>query len=273
MSDDDEKPRFAGSHGIATLYKLRRYQSYEERGWVRQIIVEHMVYFAKPSALNDPHDLRPLLELRSYETEEETRRELLADARRTWERRTPLPSAQTVDSEEGRLGSIPLKEFIAEATEKAHRYLERFLVYSLTADVTSRGVWSEYGDNERGLAIHFRSDEMPFAAAQQVAYQPTRPSMLFPWRDQTDAQIAQLATLTKSHGWAHEKEYRWIKYPDRDYTGSGLRFYGQHAFFPATSISGITIGRLMPPSDAAAIRRMAESHNPPLRVLEALPVD
>jgi len=56
--------RFAATEGVQTLYKFCPFSTAERRQWVRHILVEHKIYFARPSQLNDPYDLRPLVRLR-----------------------------------------------------------------------------------------------------------------------------------------------------------------------------------------------------------------
>jgi hypothetical protein len=46
------------------LYKFRAYDTDEHREWVRQILLENRVYFSRPSELNDPDDLRPIVRFR-----------------------------------------------------------------------------------------------------------------------------------------------------------------------------------------------------------------
>ena len=56
--------RFAVLDGIETLYKFRPYTTDQDRRRVREILVDHKLYFARASQLNDAWDLQPDLRFR-----------------------------------------------------------------------------------------------------------------------------------------------------------------------------------------------------------------
>jgi hypothetical protein len=265
------EPALAERSGIETLYKFRPYDTVEHREWVRQILVEHRVYFSRSSELNDQDDLRPLLQLRQYPHDDETRRALLTDAEESWARRKVSP--EDISKMRQRLLSMPLHDFNKEAMTRAHRRLdEEYWIFSLTTDRDCQRMWIEYADDERGLCIHFHAHERsPFGFSQQVMYRPTRPSTPYPFGDLSEREIAERATLTKTRRWAHESEYRWIRYPDVDYTGTGLRFEGRYAYFDPSALSGITVGRRMSPERVTAVLEIAEQHDPPLPIYQPRP--
>ena len=59
VGSSDDGHAFAARANVGALYKLRGYDTDERREWVRQILVEHRVYFSRSSQLNDADDLRP----------------------------------------------------------------------------------------------------------------------------------------------------------------------------------------------------------------------
>jgi hypothetical protein len=71
MGDHDH--RLAARKGRTTLYKFRAYRSEDDRKWVREILVDHKIYFSRASQINDPFDLSPRVEI-------PTREELIAGA-------------------------------------------------------------------------------------------------------------------------------------------------------------------------------------------------
>ena len=261
--------RFAADEGVHTLYKFYPFGTVERRAWVREILVEHKIYFARPSQLNDPHDLRPLVRLRSGLSEREMRNFLRAEAERHWARQQPPPTANELARYRLRLASIDLQTFEDEALEKVRRRLEEhYRIFSLATERDRTDMWDEYADKSRGLCIHFRSDAAsPFGFAQRVIYQADRPELLLPFGDMSEQDVADRATLIKTAArWAKEVEYRLIRYPGLDYSEAGLRFDGDYGHFPPEAITGITVGTDMPEEDQAVIVAYANQHSPRLRV-------
>lgn len=255
---DGEERRFAAREGKTTLYKFRPYETEMHREWVRQILVENRVYFSRPTELNDPHDLRPLVKFREGPTEEHTRRRLLEDAERVWARRTPPPSGEELLASRRRLAFGNLQVLEAEAIERTHRRLDDYWIFSLADTRDYVHMWTHYADQGRGLCIHFHADEpSPFGAAQRVLYQAERPVVLVPLGP--DHSVADAATLTKTKRWEIESEYRFIRYPNVDFTDVGLRFDGQFCYFNPSIITGITVGAEMPEQHVDEILELADS--------------
>jgi hypothetical protein len=270
MSRAPMERRFAITEGIRTLYKFCPFGTPERRAWVREIMVDHKIYFARSSELNDPYDLKPLLKLRRSASEREIREMLRAEAEEYWARQQLPPSPEQLARYRFRLATIDLAQFERESIERTHQRLEQsYRIFSLATERSVVQMWDEYADSRRGLCIHFRADDVhfPFAFAQRVVYQTERPGLLVPFGETPENEIADVATLTKTAArWSKEQEYRLIRYPGVDYSEAGLRFDGQHAFFPAGSITGITIGTDMPADHVQTICEYASQHSPPLPV-------
>ena len=79
--------------------------------------------------------------------------------------------------------------------------------------------------------------------------------------------------LTKGKFWDYEEEYRWINYPDTDWSDVPIRFVGQHAYFAPNELTGITVGARMQESDVADILALASQHSPKLPVWRAVEKD
>src|SRR5690606_29674753 len=73
--------------------------------------------------------------------------------------------------------------------------------------------------------------------------------------------------------WSYENEYRWARYPNTDWTGIPIAFRGQHGQFGARELAGITVGARMSAGNRGKIIRLAEAHDPPLPVWEAVETD
>jgi hypothetical protein len=270
MSDVRAERRFAITEGIPTLYKFCPFGTEQRRAWVREILVDHRIYFARSSQLNDPYDLKPLLKLRRMATEREMREALRVEAEQHWARELPAPSAEHLARYRLRLATIELQQFERESVERAHQRLEQnYWIFSLATERGLVQMWDEYADARRSLCIHFRADvaQSPFAFAQRVIYQTERPLLFVPFGDTTESEIADLATLTKmAAAWAKEREYRLVRYPGVSYSEAGLNFKEHYGYFPSQSITGITVGTEMPDEHVRMVEEYANQHKPRLPV-------
>jgi hypothetical protein len=265
VNEESNSLRFAALDGIKTLYKFKAYATEQDKGRVREILLEHEIYFSRPSQLNDDRDLRPDLRFRGA-SEAETRMLILRDAEVAWARRQPTYSAEELTWLRNRLTQSSLADLERDALQRTHERLEcEYWIFSLAASRDYISMWRDYGDHDRGLCIHFRSDgDSPFGAAQRVLYQATIPLLLVPLGD--EQEVADRATLTKTLKWSGEREYRLIRYPDVDLSDAHLHFDGQHARFPSWTITGITVGMKMPSQEVREVLELAESHQPKLPV-------
>lgn len=260
-------PRHPEQFGATTLYKFRAYDTEEHREWVRQILVDHKVWFSRSSELDDKHDLKPILRFRRGKSDGETRTMLFEDAERVWARTIPPLTPNNLSRNRARIETAPLESLEREATERTHRRLEEYWIFSLAASRDWLRMWQNYADNSRGLCIHFHTDSRsPFRFAQKVVYQTERPVLLFPFSNTQHDEIGTKCTRTKALKWEIQDEYRYIRYPDTDFSSLSLGFDGQHAYFPPEALAGITVGPKMPEKDVASIVKMASSHVPVLQV-------
>jgi hypothetical protein len=249
---------FAARRGRTTLYKFRPYRSDHHREWVRQIIADSKVYFSRRSELNDPFDLAPVFRI------EKDRRKLLADAERVWARN----GISVADLQRNRLklASADLRTIEQDGAARAlARIEENYWVFSLAGNREHPMLWSHYAEGHTGVCLHFCADEQSlFGAAQAVHYRPKRPVLPIPLSMLPEPEVAKRVTLTKGDFWRYEEEYRVLRFPDMDVSDLGLRFEGQHAFFPSRLLVGITVGARMAATTIESIRTLAVSHVPPL---------
>jgi hypothetical protein len=265
MSENPNSLRFAALDGVTTLYKFKAYATQQDKMRIREILVDHKIYFSRPSQLNDDRDLRPNLKFRGT-SEAETRALILHDAEAAWPRRQPAYSPEELTWLRHRLTHSSIEGLERDALQRTHERLEReYWIFSLAASRDYISMWRDYGDHDRGICIHFRSDgDSPFGAAQRVLYQADIPLLFVPLGD--EQEVADRSTLTKTLKWSGEREYRLIRYPDVDLSEAHLHFDGQRAQFPAWAITGITVGMKMPPTEVREILEIAESHEPPIPV-------
>lgn len=251
---------FAARRGRTTLYKFRPYRSDQHREWVRETIVDSKIYFSRRSELNDPFDLAPVFRI------EKDRRKLLADAERVWARNGI--SGPDLERNRTKLASADLQTIEQEGAARAlARIEENYWVFSLAGNREHPMLWSHYAEGHTGVCLHFCADEGSlFGAAQAMHYRPKRPVLPIPLSMLPESEVARRVTLTKGDFWRYEEEYRFVRYPDVDLSDLGLRFEGQHAYFPPRLLAGITVGARMAAAATESIRDLALRHNPPLSV-------
>jgi len=258
----DRAFRYAADCGKTTLYKFRAYQTKEQRDWVREILVDHKVYFSRASQLNDPFDLTPRLQTATRET-------LLAGARDYFKRRgtRKLEAAAKLLY----LKTCDLAAHLQKAEARMRQRIEEhYWVFSLAGNRDHPMLWSHYADKHTGLCIHFRADQKSvFCASLEVIYDDARPELPVELYTLPEHEVWRRATLMKGKFWQYEDEFRWVRAPDIDYSDLPLRFNGQHAFFPPPILSGVTLGARMPDSDIKELLALAAAHVPPLPVWRA----
>lgn len=256
----------AASRGVKTLYKFRPYRTADQREWVREILVDHKIYFARASQINDPFDLSPRFE-------EPTREELIVCAE-AYFLRNPDETARREQTMQD-LTCCDLAEHIDSFTKNIRARIEdQYPVFSLAGNRNHPMLWSHYADGHSGLCIHFHSDERSiFAVALGVMYDVKRPSIPIEAFTNAKRDIFERVLLTKGDFWEYEDEYRWISFPDTDWSDVPISFDGQHAHFHPGAIAGITVGIRMPDSHIAEILELAALHAPKLSVWRTVEKD
>jgi hypothetical protein len=261
-----DEPRFATRNGKTLLFKFRPYSTKTDRAPVKEILVDHRVYFSRPSQLNDPFDMSP----RFRKT---TRKELIDAAKRYLDRKFAPPHER-----EGTLRYLEecdLNDHMQGAEKHSRKRLETgYTVFSLAGNRDHPMLWSHYAAGHTGLCIHFRADEGSLmGGALEVTYDRLRPTLPFDLSELADIGVFTRLLLQKGEFWAYEDEYRWANYPTTDWTGIPIEFHGQHARFRPRELSGITLGARISDVNRKKLLRIAESHDPPLPVWVAVETD
>jgi hypothetical protein len=259
------QPRFAARAGKETLYKFRPYLTKTDRARVKEILVDHRVYFSRPSQLNDPFDMSP----RFLAT---TREQLIRAARGYLDRRGA--PAQERENMLGYLAKCDLGEHRNGAEAAARKRLETYAVFSLAGNRDHPMLWSHYAGGHTGLCIHFQAGEGSLmGGALEVTYDRLRPTLTFDLSELSDRDVFTRLVLQKGEFWKYEDEYRWLNYPTTDWTGVPIKFRGQHAIFKSRELSGITLGARVSAFDRKKLLQIAAAHDPPLPVWRAIETD
>jgi hypothetical protein len=262
---------FAGRDQKDTLYKFRSFNKDQAKRRVREIVVDHTIYFSRRSQLNDPFDLAPAFTLDRSGGNEATKQRLLRDAEASYKRRRYSP--EEIHTGLAILSARSLDDFEAESRSRAlQRLEEHYWVFSLAGNRTHPMMWGHYADGHKGLCIHFSSQEPSlFSAAMKVEYHSTRPVVNIPLPEESD--LMRRVCLWKGEFWKYEDEYRLMRFPDRDAVLAhfGLNLMQQKGFFKAHWMTGLTVGAYMPNDDVEQVLEIAKGHTPPLPVWRAKP--
>lgn len=258
--------RFAARDGKSTLYKFRPFATPEDQQRVTEILIEHRVYFARASQLNDPFDMSPRMEM-------PTRESLLAGAGAFWDRTNPPAEERKRLAEYFK--TCDLATHRCEAEGRARRRVEDgYPVFSLAGNRDHPMLWSHYAGGHKGLCIHFHANEEAiFGAALGVEYNEARSLLPIELRSLSEKEIFARIALHKGEFWAYEDEYRFPRFPDMDYSGIPIKFDGQFAHFRPSELSGVTVGVRMAQAQIETVVEIATAHVPKLPVWRAVESD
>ena len=206
---------YAFKEGIHTLYKFKPFATAFDEEVVRQILVDHEIYFARADQLNDKTELQIRHEITGDKSDPATRAALLADLERLM-REDSRPES-FIRAQLKALETIDLQRAEDEATRMSRERLRlEFPVFSLATKSTEALHWKEYAADFTGLCIHFdatsfdtTSIESPFAVARRVEYMPARPTIPIPM-DIEATELARRVGLTKPLSYIGEIEYRLV---------------------------------------------------------------
>lgn len=258
--------QFAAHSGQSALYKFRGYRSQTEKDRLREIVVDNRIYFSRASELNDPFDMSPRYA-------KPTRDELI-DAAESFRKRHAGDESRIL-ADRGYFESCDLEEHIARATADSRQRIENdYWVFSMAGNRTHPLLWSHYASGHTGVCLHFRCDgNSIFGVAQKVKYTKTRPILTVGLGDMSPREIFELIALTKGEFWSYEEEYRWLQFPDVDWSDVPIRFKGQHAEILPNELQGMTVGTRMRIAEVREILELAKSRSREIKVWRAIESD
>lgn len=204
---------YAFKEGVHTLYKFKPFTTEFDEEVVRQILIDHEIYFARADELNDKTELQIRHEISGDESDPVTRAALLVDLERLMSEDSR--SESFIRAQLKALETIDLRLAEDEATRLSRERLRReFPVFSLATRNTEALPWVQYAADFTGLCIHFdatsfdtTSIESPFAVARRVEYMPARPTIPIPLEIEP-TELARRVGLTKPLSYIGEIEYR-----------------------------------------------------------------
>lgn len=257
---------YAFKEGVHTLYKFKPFTTEFDEEVVRQILIDHEIYFARADELNDKTELQIRHEISGDESDPVTRAALLVDLERLMSEDSR--SESFIRAQLKALETIDLRLAEDEATRLSRERLRReFPVFSLATRNTEALPWVQYAADFTGLCIHFdatsfdtTSIESPFAVARRVEYMPARPTIPIPLEIEP-TELARRVGLTKPLSYIGEIEYRLVVC--QGYS-AGIKIVGQKGKFDGRHIVGVTIGERMTAPQIAKVVKMTQRRVPPI---------
>ncbi|AXQ28852.1 DUF2971 domain-containing protein [Solimonas sp. K1W22B-7] len=229
------------------LVWLYRYRALDEKSipWVERIFTHGEMYFAPPSALNDPHELNPIYEflgspqqVRMYIERLCTRLyPLLHGEKRVAQVENLLAALEGANLRHGD-GLSP------EAQAYMKSEIERVGVCCFSEDWSSAPMWAHYSGNSTGICVRFKASATTpfFGMTQRVTYSKDYPR-INPITQSSEDRVRRLL-LWKGNQWSYEKEWRIV---DTD-AGPGIRK------FPVEYIHSVLLGPKITAEHEKAVR-------------------
>jgi hypothetical protein len=172
--------------------------------WMRRLVVESQLYFAPPSAFNDPLDCRipPTFDGSAQEIEDFWRPRV--------EQWFPLENPRTRE-ERIRQTTAAGQERQAEEVLKS---LGRNGIACFAKDPANMLLWSYYAEGHSGIAVRFNMAREHLAGIGRqlipVEVQYSRNFPIISYYKSTTNQLLRTLFGTKSLAWQHEEEWRLV---------------------------------------------------------------
>jgi hypothetical protein len=234
------------------LYRYRNLNG-QHRERTKRILTESILYFAAPSAFNDPFDCK--VHYRPSFSVQQLRKQHVNSIKRLMPdlNRKQRKAKATQD-----IKAMKPEKFLRQVTDGLQNDIDRVGVLSLSATDRNILLWSHYSDGHKGLCLKFLATDQAsfFGRALPVNYASSYPeiSITSPAGEQMDAFL-----LTKAIDWRYEEEYRII---DHD-NGAGEKI------FPAELLVGVILGARMVLDDKKAVMEWVISRKDRTELLEA----
>jgi hypothetical protein len=232
------------------LYKYMSCGDQKRMEWVKQILVDHQLFFASRQGFNDPFDCAipnlsqiPGTFLKRF-------------AEDFVERKFPNHSEAVKSDEIDRLMSVNVLEEIQQGLQDTVDKAGISWFSTVRDDIL---MWAHYADKHQGLCLEFDGscNCKFFGVAQPVEYEDYTPILL---HEDKEHQMNR-AILTKSKHWSYEKEYRIFR-PDKA---------GQSMDYPVELLTGIIFGCRTPPAVRASVKQWVREGNCRVAFFEARP--
>jgi len=232
------------------MYQACPGDGHEKKEWVRQILVDHQLFFASRRLFNDPFDCVvpsfqqiPGTILKRF-VEEFVDRKFTEDAEVEKDRKiSELMSANALED---------IRKLLQDEVDKAG-----IVCFSRVRDDIL--MWAHYADKHKGICFEFDGSDncLFFGEAQPVEYEDYTS---IPLDEGKERQMTRVI-LTKSKHWLYEREYRILR-PGKA---------GSKIDYPVELLTGIIFGCMMPDNVRKTVKQWAEEGNCRVAFFEARP--
>ncbi len=222
----------------------------EKMEWVRQILVEHQLFFASRRYFNDPFDCAipslsqiPGTFLKRFVEEFVDRKFSNASEFEKLEMMSKLMSVNALEE---------IRQGLQDEVDRAG-------IVCLSKVRDDILMWAHYADRHKGLCFEFdgSSNCIFFGGAQPVEYEVYTS---IPLHEDKNRQMTRVI-LTKSKHWSYEKEYRIFR-PGKA---------SQKLDYPIELLTGIIFGCMMPDKVRASVKQWVKDGNCRVAFFEARP--
>ncbi len=269
MLEEMRPYNYAFVDGITTLYKFKAFSTSFDEDVVRQILVDHTIYFARADQLNDDTEMMIRHEIDGDPNDPKIRARVIKHSERLMRAHKPPLSEEVIAAEMANLATADLALMASDATVTSRANLIRdFPIFSMAIRNTEPLHWEEYADHWTGLCVHFNSAagvSSPFAYARKVEYAAERQPIPVPLNI-SGTEVARRVGLTKPLKYAGEIEYRLVVC--HGYSAC-IQIEGQRGLFDSRHITGVTVGEKMPRVQLEKVKRLVAVRGPPIPLFVA----
>jgi hypothetical protein len=235
--------RTAAALGHRRLYHYQNFNA----NYLREVIVDGVIYFSKPSDFNDPWDCRPWFDFQCLSDPEMLERHVQWYLEVSKKHRPDVTSehlAQTADVFRRDPNFLGTK--IREISEAMARAIDaQYRVYCLSSKADCELMWSHYASKHQAVCLEFAVRNNLFCSALQIQYANSYPRFLMADFSDNDQHLAPL--LAKSAAWSYENEFRLISDESGDPRETIVTVGGKKSI-PHMSLTAVILGCQVPPS-------------------------
>lgn len=253
---------YAFVDGITTLYKFKAFSTPFDEDVVREILVDHTIYFARADQLNDDTEMKIRHEIDGDPGDPKVRARVIKHSEQLMRAQRPPLSEEVIAAELANLATADLALMAVDATVRSRENLIReFPIFSMAIRNTEALHWEEYAGGWTGLCVHFNSAagvSSPFAFARKVEYAAERLPIPVPLNIE-GTEVARRVGLTKPLKYSGEIEYRLVVC--HGYSAS-IKITRQKGLFDWRHITGVTVGERMPSAQLDRVKRFVAVRTP-----------
>jgi hypothetical protein len=221
--------------------------------WVRNLIVESELFFARPSMFNDPLDCKtpPVFDGREE------------DVKGYWRERWERTGKGYEEELEWFVEMTKTDEGRRQLTKKYLDLLDTYGIACFAPRPDNFLMWSYYASSHTGIAVRFNTapafiSQLPepwMPLKVEYATEFPRPSFY----DTDRHRVGRASFGTKALAWAHEEEWRFVR----------IGKWGAITL-PAGMIDGVVLGLKTSPEVSVNVRQWASRANRPIEVLKVV---